>query len=170
MDRGAYGMEHPGGRYRGSPQGGADFLDGGDGDDTLVGGLDDDLLVDASGNDTASYADHARPVIASVGGTGGAIGETDTIGAGIENLTGGGGGDTLNGDDTETFLDGGAGDDHLSGFGADLLKGDIGLDFLDTGNDTLVDRVNGLDQVADRITCAPPDQLAVDAFDVRLGC
>jgi hypothetical protein len=50
-----------------------------------------------------------------------------------------------------------------------VLTGGIRSDVIDTGNDTAADRVVASDQSADRITCAPPDQVAADALDVRLG-
>ena len=55
--------------------------------------------------------------------------------ASIENLTGGGGGDTLTGDSNVNVIDGGAGSDTINGGdGNDSLRGGLGDDKLTGGN------------------------------------
>ncbi len=109
---------------------GADnVLTGGVGDDTLQGGGGLDTLhggVSTAVGDTASYAERATAV--SVTLPGGLAGE-DTF-TGIENVTGGGGDDTLTGDGGVNKLLGGSGDDTLQGAG--------GIDALDGGDEGAV--------------------------------
>ena len=143
---------------------GADLLDGGDRGDLLDGGAGDDLLAGGAGNDTflgsdgndaldggdgtdlLAWAGQGRGVAAdlSAGIAGFADGAGDSMTlAGVENLLGGDGDDTLAGDLGRNFLVGGAGDDTLTGRGGkDTLLGGDGRDTLDGGDDTdlLVDR------------------------------
>jgi Ca2+-binding RTX toxin-like protein len=89
---------------------GADTLNGGNGDDALQGGAGADALdggAQAAAGDTADYSERATDVTAAV-----ATGGEDTF-TSIENLTGGGGDDTLIGDALANDLAGGAGDDVL---------------------------------------------------------
>ncbi|MFP5362620.1 MAG: beta strand repeat-containing protein, partial [Thermoleophilia bacterium] len=86
---------------------GSDTLSGGDGADLLQGGPGTDTLNGDGGADTASYAERVTDVAVSVTGGG-----EDAL-ASVENLTGGGGDDTLTGDAGMNVLDGGAGDDLL---------------------------------------------------------
>jgi Ca2+-binding RTX toxin-like protein len=117
-----------------------DFLVGGTGDDILQGNGGDDVLAGGpSGNDrftggpgmdTTSYAAETAPVTATLGGTGGAHGESDTIDT--EAIVGGSGDDWLHGNGGANVLDGGPGDDHLDGAGgADVLRGGPGTDRAD---------------------------------------
>jgi Ca2+-binding RTX toxin-like protein len=118
---------------------GDDTLFGGSGDDTLTGGSDD--LATGGSGDTASYellaasqavdANLARSAPQATGSDG-----TDTI-AGVENLRGGGGGDTLEGTTGANVLDGGGGKDVIVGGtdSGDTLIG--GEDPGDTDTDTL---------------------------------
>ena len=98
-----------------------DTLNGGTGDDTLQGGAGADVLdggAQTVTGDTADYAERVTDVTASV-----ATGGEDTF-TSIENLTGGGGDDTLIGDALDNDLDGGAGDDLLRpGAGGGLNTG-----------------------------------------------
>jgi Ca2+-binding RTX toxin-like protein len=106
--------------------GGGNVLSGGGGDDTLQGlGGTDTLNGDGEGSlgDTVTYAERATGVTVSVAG--GLAGE-DTF-TGIENITGGDGGDTLTGDGLNNTLKGGP--------GSDTLQGGAGLDILDGGSD-----------------------------------
>jgi Ca2+-binding RTX toxin-like protein len=100
---------------------GADQLSGGDGNDILRGGLGDDVLLGDAGNDTASFSDIKTGVLANLnGGNGtatylnGAKTETDTLDQ-IENLIGGSGHDSLEGDEFDNVIEGGAGNDELRG-------------------------------------------------------
>src|SRR5262249_16590479 len=104
--------------------------------DMLGGGPGADYLDGGAGNDTAQY------VYSSNGGvhvdlanhiaTGGDA-EGDTL-VSIENLMGSWSADTLQGDDGANSLAGGGGDDHLEGRGGnDALDGGSGNDFIDGG-------------------------------------
>lgn len=121
--------------------GGADIILGGDGLDTLTGGADNDTLDGGAGTDTASFADRALDValnpflnVAVIGGT-----EFDTI-LNIENFTGGGGNDTLQGTLGVNVIAGGGGNDLIYAFdGNDTVDGGAGNDVIAAGigNDTV---------------------------------
>jgi hypothetical protein len=88
-------------------------------------------------------------VVADLDGQGddGTAGEADTIGADVENLTGGSGNDILTGNETSNNIYGRNGDDLLTGgAGSDKLLGADGQDTLlgEDGNDT-VNGDNGTD-------------------------
>ena len=98
------------------------------------------FTVDLGGNtatgDTLSYAGTAadQAIVATIGGS--ATGFASNI-VGVENLTGGSGGDTLTGDTGANTLTGGLGADSLSGgTGNDILAGDQSDTLLDGGADT----------------------------------
>ena len=124
---------------------------GGSGNDTIVSGTGEDWIAGGSGTDTVSYAGRFGVVTADVADGGGTAGEDDHY-MGIENLTGGGSGDTLTGDAGNNVLDGGtawlcllgcillSGNDTLyGGGGSDTLRGQSGVDSLfgEAGADTL---------------------------------
>jgi Ca2+-binding RTX toxin-like protein len=142
---------------------GTDQLYGGEGDDFLEGGTGNDLIDGGAGRDTAAYSDHTADVVATLGGSGGSAGESDTIDSTNENLLGGKGSDTLTGDAGANTIDGynGGGNDILDGAGgADTL---IGRD----GNDTLRSR----DGVADTDDCGDGiDNAQVDLVDTVTAC
>lgn len=115
---------------------GDDFLYGGDGDDTLVGGAGADTLNGGAGVDVAVYAAATAGVRVDLRSTA----AQDTVGAGIdtltgvENLTGSAFADTLTGDRRANTLNGGAGADVLVGNeGNDTLIGAAGRDTLTGG-------------------------------------
>ncbi|KID12292.1 hypothetical protein P279_29350, partial [Rhodobacteraceae bacterium PD-2] len=125
----------------------ADTLSGGIGDDTLmglqgndvlIGGSGADALMGGEGSDTASYTTSAGFVNVSLstgfagGGSGShAIGDTYNS---IENLTGSGFNDILNGDSGANVLSGMDGNDTLRGRGGDdVLIGGRGADVLEGG-------------------------------------
>ncbi len=121
---------------------GADTLLGGTGNDTLLGGAGADRLDGGAGTDTASYADAAKGVTASLAkaslNTNDAKGDTFVS---VENLTGSGHADKLYGDGAKNSLSGGAGNDLLSGAkGNDTIVGGAGHDDLygGAGKDTFV--------------------------------
>lgn len=134
--------------------GGNDTLLGGDDDDVLHGGLGTDTLDGGDGRDTVSYAwtqpgGIAGTTTASVfgnvtvdlaaGSASGAFG-FDTL-RNVENAVGGGGDDTLTGDDAANFLSAGAGDDRIAGgAGDDLIVTGDGNDHAagDAGDDRIV--------------------------------
>jgi Ca2+-binding RTX toxin-like protein len=119
------------------------------GDDTLIGGGGGDYLDGGEGNDTAGYDDSPAGVTVSLIGNTAVGGHAagDTL-VSIENLTGSGFADWLEGDNTVNVLSGSDGDDTLLGFGDadslsggddnDTLNGGGGADYLDggEGNDT----------------------------------
>ncbi|AUY36267.1 retention module-containing protein [Pseudomonas soli] len=143
---------------------GNNSLHGGDGDDLLIGGPGNDLLDGGAGNDTASYAKATVGVTVDLGH----VGQQNTVGAGldtlsgIENLIGSDYNDTLTGNDGDNLLNGGAGNDVLKGgAGNDILIGGPGNDTLtggsgndsfvwqkgDTGHDTVTDFTPGSDHL-----------------------
>jgi hypothetical protein len=148
---------------------GNDTLDGGAGDDTLIGGLGADSFSGGEGVDTVSYADAIAPVSASIDGVAndGLPAEGDNVQSDVENLVGGGAGDTLTGDDGANSLDGGPGNDTLDGHGgADVLTGG-------TGDDTITSRDDAVDQVAcgdgaDVVTADRTDVSSADCETVAL--
>ncbi|MCP8635849.1 retention module-containing protein [Pseudomonas mosselii] len=143
---------------------GNNSLYGGDGNDLLIGGPGNDLLDGGAGNDTASYARASSGVTVDLGH----VGQQNTVGAGldtltgIENLVGSDYNDTLTGNDGDNLLNGGAGNDVLrGGAGNDILIGGRGDDTLtggsgndtfvwqkgDTGHDTVTDFTPGSDRL-----------------------
>jgi VCBS repeat-containing protein len=134
--------------------GDTDTLTGGGGTNTLYGGADSDTFIGGAGDDafygdndetdnndtdadTVSYASDGAGISASLttgsGATGIASGDTYSD---IENLIGGSGADTLEGDSESNTLTGGGGIDTLKGMaGNDTLYGGTGDDFLYGGLD-----------------------------------
>ena len=118
-----------------------DILNGNEGNDTLEGGVGADALDGGAGTDTASYSTSATAVQVSLeaGTAAGGDAAGDTL-VSIENLTGSGFDDELEGNDAANRLEGGAGLDILFGLGGDdSLFGGAGGDYLlgGQGNDTL---------------------------------
>ena len=95
--------------------GGANVLTGLAGNDTLNGGVGADTLDGGTGTDTASYAASSSGVTVSLaaGTASGGDAQGDTL-ISIENLTGSGLNDTLEGDGANNVLNGGAGTDTVS--------------------------------------------------------
>ena len=144
----------------------ADTINGGPGNDTLRGAADAALDVAAdtlngdAGNDTfdcgnatnggdtmnggadtdtVSYASRTIAVVVTMGAGAddGEAGETDSIPADIEVVTGGSGDDTLTGAATDDTINGGPGDDTITGGdGDDTLNGDAGDDTFVCGADS----------------------------------
>lgn len=115
--------------------GGDDTLIGGNGDDCLAGGLGNDSLVGGEGSDTADYSVTTNAVVITLDGVANdgdpTVGEADIIGADIENVTGGGGPDYIEGNELDNVLTGNASSDTLRGqSGRDTLLGLAGSDFL----------------------------------------
>ncbi|MEO7177812.1 MAG: hypothetical protein ABIW83_03120, partial [Allosphingosinicella sp.] len=126
---------------------GNDVLAGGTGDDELIGGPGADAIDGGAGTDRVSYAFLTKGSAAVEGVTadlltpsanaGVALGDTYS---GVENLLGTGFADDLRGDHEANAIDGGAGDDTLTGRGGnDHLLGSSGVDVLygDAGDDML---------------------------------
>lgn len=96
---------------------GNDELYGGAGNDVLTGGEGNDRLVGSSGRDTASFANAAAAITVNLGlansqNTGGA--GTDTL-IDMENAVGSLFNDSITGTDGDNTIEGGAGNDVLSG-------------------------------------------------------
>ncbi|MCO6416483.1 hypothetical protein JYK14_09935 [Siccirubricoccus sp. KC 17139] len=116
--------------------GGANRLEGLDGNDELVGGAGSDTLDGGNGNDLASYENAPAAVIASLttpsANTGDAAGD---VYIGIEFLRGSTYADNLTGNAVANKLVGLAGNDTLIGLdGPDTLIGGAGADMLSGGN------------------------------------
>lgn len=147
----------PGGRpdsliYTSGDQHGADFIDGGDGNDMLFGQGGDDGVYGGAGNDSL-YGDDRDPANTPAANNGsdyldGEDGDDTLVGGGRDDtLYGGGGSDALWGDggqfmpDSALYLDPGVGgNDYLDGEdGDDTLVGQAGDDNLygGIGNDVL---------------------------------
>lgn len=123
-----------GGNDRLSGAGLDDYIDGGAGDDVIQGGGGDDLLFGGLGSDTLSYAAAVAGVVVALNRQGEF---QDTLGAGIDQITGF---EHVRGSAFDDQLTGTDGNNTLDGLnGADLL---IGLG----GNDVYV-----VDQAGDRI-------------------
>ncbi len=142
---------------------GADRLSGGGGDDVLFGDdrsasaslpLGGDTIDGGEGNDLVSYADHNMAVDVDLAGSGpddGAVGEGDSL-TNVERLEGGGGDDTLRGDEGANSLLGGDGDDTLDSRGGDdHLEGGAGKDAFEAGAGD--DRLEPVDLEADDLRC-----------------
>ncbi|QRF68045.1 beta strand repeat-containing protein [Ponticoccus alexandrii] len=120
----------------------ADILTGDDGDNILEGRTGADSLTGGAGSDTASYATSAGFVNVSLltgymGGGSGSHAFGDIL-VSIENLVGSTHNDLLNGDNNANRLDGGLGNDTLTGNGgadtfvfAEGFGADVVLDFED---------------------------------------
>jgi Ca2+-binding RTX toxin-like protein len=128
---------------------GDDVIAGQGGNDTISGLGGSDTICGGDGTDTVLYDDHELPVTANLGGgTGddgsaedGPLGDRDSLGKDVENLTGGYGDDTLSGNARPNVVTGGPGDDTVvGGFDNDKLYGNSGEDRLvgGDGNDQLI--------------------------------
>jgi Ca2+-binding RTX toxin-like protein len=120
---------------------GNDTVLGGAGGDIVYGGEGADRLEGGSGSDTVSYFGAKGGVTVKLwaNAASGDIAQGDAI-SGFENVSGGSGGDWLEGSNDDNILDGCAGGDLLIGFGGnDLLFGREGDDTLiaDWGTDIL---------------------------------
>ncbi len=131
---------------------GADNINGGDGDDILIGGAGGDVLNGGVGSDAASYVSsvYAVNVNLGTGVTSGGQSNGDSF-VSIENLIGSQLGDVLSGDGAANRINGGAGNDALSGGG---------------GDDTFVFAPGaGQDRVLDFIAGGSEDSLDFSAYN-----
>jgi Ca2+-binding RTX toxin-like protein len=152
----------------------ANVLSGGDGDDLLDGAAGADLLAGGSGFDTADYSSRSTPVTVTFDETenDGTAGESDNVLTDIERVNGGGGNDTLVGDQRANEFHGNGGDDTLSGNGGiDLLFGEGDNDTLnahDMDVDDTMDCGTGTDSSTGDAMYPHPRWLPV--FDTATGC
>ena len=112
-------------------------LKGGSGNDTLVATAGADTLQGGVGNDTASFANLSNGVRINLATAGAqSFGSNNSVVLKeIENLLGGAGDDTLEGDGSNNLLQGGDGSDTLRGAaGNDTLVGGAGADSFDGGD------------------------------------
>lgn len=118
---------------------GNDAMYGNDGNDTLHASAGNDTLDGGSGTDTAVFATNSNvQVNLGLGIAAGALG--NDILAAIENVTTGGGGDTVFGNGSANRIETGAGNDYVdAGPGNDNVDGGSGNDTLlgGSGNDTV---------------------------------
>jgi Ca2+-binding RTX toxin-like protein len=192
--------------------GGNDYIQAGDGDDSLGGGDGDDVLDAGDGTDTDdggpgddyintefddtgsdSYGGGAgfdeiggggsfrTPITIDTDGVAddgfvdpGFTAAKDNVLADIEGLDGGEGDDILTGNDADNEIEGGGGNDVISsGGGSDTIEGERGDDTINGGadSDTLdggggVDTLNGRDKSADQIDCGSSvDSVLADMLD-----
>ena len=156
---------------------GNDTVNGGGGADTLIAasGAGNDRYNGGTGIDTIVFASAAKPVRVNLGAasnhaTGAEIG-ADRI-AGVENVVGGSGNDTITGNALANALTGGNGVDTLKGMGGnDLLGGGAGKDVLTggLGNDlflfnTALNRLTNIDRITDFNVAADTIRLDNDVF------
>jgi Ca2+-binding RTX toxin-like protein len=113
-----------------------DILNGGDGKNTIEGGAGGDLLNGNGGRDTLSYQHSTASVDVDfkAGTYHGGDAEGDTV-IGFENLLGSRHADTLGGSDGANRMEGGRGNDMLTGYGGK----DVFVFSARTGHDTITD-------------------------------
>jgi len=92
--------------HTGTGSGIGNYTTGGPGDDLIYSGPGDEYLYGGTGTDTVTYVGRWNPITAATTGGGGEAGEDDNYDS-IENITGGGAGDTLTGNSSANVLDGG---------------------------------------------------------------
>ncbi|MEU4691854.1 calcium-binding protein [Actinoplanes sp. NPDC023714] len=141
---------------------GRDRLEGGSGNDELTGDhpyaskFEGDTMLGGSGWDWVDYVLRTTGVVVDLDGAvgdDGQPGEKDTVGADVEQVTGGdgddritgnGGRNDLDGRDGDDVIRGGGGNDELhGGNGADALYGEAGNDYLFEPGDRAADRLDG---------------------------
>jgi Ca2+-binding RTX toxin-like protein len=134
----------------------ANLIAGGAGADVIDGGLGADQLGGGGGNDTADYSSRTAHVSLTLDGADndGEAGENDGILADVENLRGGSGADTLQGDAKDNLLDGGP--------GADQISGGLGVDAVDYSRRTAAVSVTLAGNVADDGEAGENDNVAED--------
>jgi Ca2+-binding RTX toxin-like protein len=122
-------------------------LNGADGSDVLVPGAAGTTVDGGDGPDTVDYSGVVAGVTVDLAqGKAERAGANDTLTA-IENASGGGGNDTLIGDNDPNVLMGGGGDDAIDGGpGDDTMDGQAGSDTVEAGggNAVVVDLGDGL--------------------------
>ncbi len=150
---------------------GNDSLSGDDGDDTLIGGIGNDNLDGGAGIDTVDYgsATAAWTINLSAASSQATSGtEVDTI-ANVENVTTGGGADTIVGTLVANVLKSGGNDDRITGGGGnDMIDGGAGTDvavFSGLQSSYTITTANGTVQIVDDQPSADGD----DGTDTLVG-
>jgi Ca2+-binding RTX toxin-like protein len=155
-------------------QNGVDSLGGAGGDDVLDGGAGADRLSGGTERDRADYTSRTAPVNVTIGALAddGESGEGDDVLADVEDVSGGGGGDSLRGSPSRNQLVGGDGQDNLAGLGGpDTLAGGPGSDTLRGGaGSDILDTVDGIGANDDLDGEADSDTCSFDRFDVWANC
>ncbi len=126
-------------------EGGGDTLTGGLGNDTFDEGAapnGTDTMAGSGGNDLVTYGARAAGVFVTMDGVfdDGEVGESDNVGADIEDAIGGAGDNVMTGSGSANDLTGGVGNDIIDGAGGDdALNGGLGNDRLTggAGNDNV---------------------------------
>jgi Ca2+-binding RTX toxin-like protein len=116
---------------------GDDLLDGGAGNDRLNGGLGADVMIGGDGHDGVDYAHRTADITVTLDDNAddGAAGEGDNVSTDIEGVVTGAGNDTIVGSPFRNQLNGGPGNDNISGEGGnDTLVGLTGDDNLNGGD------------------------------------
>ena len=115
---------------------GIDTLLGGSGDDTLFAGSDGGILNGGMGTDLVSFLGVVDALTVNLpGGTAGLADGTSWTLAGLENVIGSFGGDTITGSSVANRIEGFDGNDTLIGGGGDdVLLGDDGADTMSGGS------------------------------------
>lgn len=158
IDGGAGDDQITGGGERDHLRGGAgsDRVAGGAGGDTIEepDTVEPDALDGGPDFDLLTYADRRQGVrvdLRDASPSQGSPGEGDTI-AGIENVRGGSGDDTLLGDESANGLSGGGGADDMDGRGGDdELAGEAGIDVFQGGAGN--DAIDSNDRRAELVSC-----------------
>jgi Ca2+-binding RTX toxin-like protein len=164
---------------------GDDVLLGGDGDDYLIGQEGADLLRGGPGKDTTNWAHATRGVHVTLDDRpgDGMPRENDDIGSDVEVLEGTRYGDMMVGSNVPQVLDGWEGDDRLDGGGGeDVISGGPGYENVLVGGpgpdqivssgarDTIRTRDGERDQVRCTIPSSSRQRFEVDAVDVVGFC
>jgi Ca2+-binding RTX toxin-like protein len=166
-------------------QQGRDYLHGGAGDDILEGDETSplaaaDVLLGGTGRDRVVYSGYLKAVTVDLDGAArddGQAGEGDTVGADVENLDGGAGGDRLTGNNAANLINPGPGDDIVRGGGGnDYIEGSDGRDsyYGEAGDDQLIG-VDSAPSAADTMdgganATAAGDICQVDPNDITVSC
>lgn len=128
---------------------GTDLVSGGGGDDRLIAGSGADHLRGGPGYDHVDYTARLAPLVITLEGRAGEVGEGDVLDPDIEGARGGGGADTITGS---------AASDYLAGYGGnDVIDGLGGIDAISAGSGN--DRVSARDGVADQVSCGSGDDV-----------
>jgi Ca2+-binding RTX toxin-like protein len=142
---------------------GNDRIDGGGGNDDLDGGPGADDIHGGAGADSVLYGARKAPVAVSLNDLAddGQQGEADNVHSDVEQIYGGDAGDRLNGSARDEVIDGGGGDDSIvDGGGSDH-------DYGGAGNDA----ITAFDADVDIVDCGPGNDVATaDSSDVLIGC